>query len=317
MTQVDGIKKFFGKFSRKNRLPAMPAALGSRSQKWSIQQLRNYTFFYQAIVIVMCAYFVADFFAVALLPFIPEAKAPKPMLSYHPPKNIAQYNPIFMRNLFNEKGLIPETDEFSDDSPPIKTTLPLNLLGVIVLKDELKSVASVEDRGANQVSAVRVNDYITPEALVQKIETSKVIFFNRTSGRREFIDLPQENSPALTRRTSAGPGIQKTNDSHFNIDRTEVDKTLTNINQVLTEARCVPNIEGGRPAGYRCFQIVPGSIYDKLGLKNDDVICGINGEAINDPGKAFEVFSALKNMNSIELCINRGGQISNVTYDIH
>jgi general secretion pathway protein C len=189
------------------------------------------------------------------------------------------------------------------------------------VKDELKSVASVEDKGSNAVVAVRVNDQINPDALVQKIETTKVIFFNRGTGRREFIDLPMDTITLSTRSSggrgaTVGGGIQKVGETHFVIDRGEVDKALANINEILTQARCVPNFENGKPSGYRCFQIVPGSIYDKLGLQDNDVICGLNGQAVNDPGRAFEIFNNLRTLNQIEICINRNGQTLNYVHDI-
>ena len=68
--------------------------------------------------------------------------------------------------------------------------------------------------------------------------------------------------------------------------------------------------------GFRCFQIVPGSIYDRLGLKNNDVVCGINGEKIDNPGKAFELFNTLQTQKHFELCVRRGGRETTMVYDI-
>jgi general secretion pathway protein C len=97
-----------------------------------------------------------------------------------------------------------------------------------------------------------------------------------------------------------------------------VDKALSDINNILTQARAVPNFENGVASGYKLFQIVPGSIYDKLGLQNGDVITGLNGEPINDPGKAFEMMSQLKTSNHLELQVRKEGKpASTYTYDIH
>ncbi len=277
-------------------------------------------FIYNSLAIIACCYFVADFLSSATAPFIPELNSPKAPLSMQQQKNISQYNQILSRNLFNEKGLIPETDDSGGfDGPPVKSSLPLNLMGVIVVQDELKSVASVEDKGSNQVIAVRVNELITPDAVVQKIESNKVIFVNKATGRREYIDLPKDAIAPTVRSASsgksAGSGIQKSSETSFVIEHSEVDKTLANLNEVLTQARCVPNFENGRPSGYRCFQIVANSIYDKLGMKDGDVICGINGQALNDPGKAFEVFGQLRTMSNADLCLKRGEQVLNMHYD--
>jgi general secretion pathway protein C len=287
---------------------------------WS--QLAKSHVLQNSVMIIVCAYFVADFVATAIRPLIPEAKAPRSFAySAKKSKQITDYDLILSRNLFNEKGLIPDTDEMNSGfGPPVKTSLPLNLTGLIMVRDELKSVASVEDKGANQVVAVRVNDLINTEAMVQKIEASRLIFFNKRTSRREYIELPQEQILASIRKKSgatAGNGIIKESDNRFTIERQAVDKALQNLPEVLTQARCVPNLENGKPDGYRCFQIVPGSIYEQLGLKENDVICGLNGEPLTDPSKAFAIFEQLKNksMSSLDICIKRNGRITNSSYD--
>ena len=62
--------------------------------------------------------------------------------------------------------------------------------------------------------------------------------------------------------------------------------------------------------------IKKGSIYDKLGLRNGDVLCGINGEPISDPGKAFSLMSELKTASHVDLCVKRGGKTNNYAYEI-
>lgn len=318
------------------RIPAIPAQglsagkIGGFSlDNFSLSQVNweklfRKTAIYNSIAIVICAYFVADFISAGISPWLPAPEAPRPrIVTLRDRKDISRYNEIFARNLFNERGLIPDNDDNGAgmDGPPVRTSLPLNLLGVIVVGDELKSVASVEDKGSNLVLAVRVNEPITSNTMVQKIEKERVIFINRQTERREFIELPKDVIAPSVKASpkSGGGGIVNAGNGRFAIDRKEVDSTLADLNNVVTQARCVPNFEGGRPAGYRCFQIVPGSIYDKLGMKDNDVIMGINGQPMNDPGQAFAMLAALKNKETrtFEISINRGGQILNLNYDIN
>ena len=281
------------------------------------------SFLYNSLALIACAYFVADFTVRAISPFLPAGEPPRPRQNIKKDQNrLAAYDPIYTRNLFNEKGLIPNADDMKVgyEGPPVRTSLPINLLGVIVVQDNLKSVASVEDKGLNQVKAVKVNDAIVANTQVQLIEANRVVFINRNTERREFVELPQDAASNLRKapsKGSAGAGIVNSGNNRFLLDRAEVDKTLGNLNEILTQARCVPNFEAGRPDGYKCFQIVPGSIYEKLGMKNDDVICGINGEPINDPTKAFGFLTELKSAPSIQICIKRNGQVMNFNYDIH
>ncbi|MCO5141533.1 MAG: hypothetical protein M9962_00415 [Oligoflexia bacterium] len=286
-------------------------------------KLYRKSFLYNCIASAICGYFVADFLVLALSPWYPIADPPRPRMSTtQERKTLSKYEIIFARNLFNEKGLIPNADEGQGyDGPPVKTSLPLNLLGVIVVSDPTKSVASIDDKSSNQVLALRINERIgRNNATVQQIESDRVIFFNESSQRREYVELPKDMI-TTTRRSAPtkGGGIVSSGGNRFLIDRKEVDATLANLNEVLTQARCVPHMENGQADGYECFQIVPGSIYDKLGMKDGDVICGINGQPVNDPARAFSLLTELKNSNTrnIELCIKRNKQVMNMSYEIN
>lgn len=314
---------------RPRGLMAMPGTMATvRSGQLKLpvidwEKIYRKSFLYNSLALVVIAYFISDFLVVALSPYFPVAAPPRPRFSQSgEDRTIHRYDPILARNLFNERGLIPNADVGdSIDGPPVKTNLPLTLLGVIVIADPTKSVASVDDKGTNQVWAVRAGEMLGSNVQVEAIEPDRMIFLNKAERRREFVELPKDMI-VLSRKASpakpAAGGIQREG-NRFNIDRKEVDKVMENFNEVVTQARCVPNFEAGRPAGYRCFQIEPGSIYEKLGMKENDVICGINGQPVNDPASAFNMLTTIKSASTrnIELCINRNGQVMNMQYDIN
>jgi len=68
--------------------------------------------------------------------------------------------------------------------------------------------------------------------------------------------------------------------------------------------------------GFRLMQIQPGSFYEKIGLKLNDVITSVNGEKITDAAKALSVLQELKHMNSLDLGTMRDGKEVNLNYDI-
>ena len=87
------------------------------------------------------------------------------------------------------------------------------------------------------------------------------------------------------------------------------------MNEVLTDARCVPETLNGQVDGYRCFSIVPGSIYEKIGLQDNDVIYGIDGEKMDDPAKLFGGLANLKGSTSdVSVAIRRDGKDMNLVF---
>jgi general secretion pathway protein C len=294
-------------------------------------QRQEMGFYGKALTIGLCAFFLADVTALLLGRFVPEPPAARPVYSsgsVRRPHMIEDYSIIFTRNLFNSRGLIPGEEAAPDNAnpdqggAPVRTTLPLNLVGTLIMQDENRSIATIEDKTATMVYPVRVGDEIPSKARILKIETRKVTFVNTSNGRREFVDLPEDDIKIGNPRVTVGggggkgPGIEQVAPNQYNINRAEVDKTLSDLNNVLTQARAVPNFENGVPNGYKLFQIVPGSIYDKLGLKNGDVIAGLNGQAINDPGQAFQMLSELKTANHLELQVKKDGKLQTNSYDI-
>lgn len=281
------------------------------------------------ITILVCAFFFADPAALLISRWIPDpppVRLPRGGAQQKRARSINDYSMIFTRNLFNSRGIIPgeETGVPSTDQggAPVPTALPFNLIGTLILRNELRSIATIEDKSASQVYPVRIDDEIPSKAKIIKIEPRRVIFVNIASGRREFIELPEEagTAPRIALGTSRGPslgvaGIEQTAPNQFSISRQEVDKALSNMNNILTQARCVPHFDNGIPAGYKCYQIVPGSIYDKLGIKNGDVITGFDGQAISDPSKAFEALAGIKDRSHLDLQIKRDGKPLTFSYD--
>lgn len=298
--------------------------------EWASQafQKEAVSFYGKGATILLCAYFLADITSLLVEKYIPDppiARAVTAGGSQRTQKSVDAYEVIASRNLFDSsgKGLGDDQAPPTEDlGPPQKTGLPLSLIGTLILRDELKSIATIEDKSSGSVVyPVRMDDEIPSKARIVKIEPRRVIFINTSNNRREYVELPedlfaQKNPVGVKAAPSVKTGIEQSSPTHFNLDRKFVDKTLQDLSKVLTEARAVPNFENGQPAGYKLFQIVPGSIFDALGLKNGDTIAGLNGAPINDPGKAFEMLGELKTAKNLELQIKRDGKTQNFNYDI-
>ncbi|OFZ79336.1 MAG: hypothetical protein A2583_00885 [Bdellovibrionales bacterium RIFOXYD1_FULL_53_11] len=292
-------------------------------------QKQGASFYGKLATAALCTFFLADLTAMVVGRFLPEpppARQIRSKFSDTRARSLDDYSKIFARNLFSSNRAMPgdgtagATQLVDLAGEPVKTALPLNLIGTLILRNELRSIATIEDTSARMVYPVRINDEIPAKARILKITSERVVFVNIGSGQREYIELPQNLSsvnPRISLGTAPrGPGIEKLSPTQYNISRTEVDKTLGDLNNVLTQARCVPNFENGMAAGYKCFQIVPGSIYDKLGMKNGDVVSAINGQPMSDPGKALEQLGALKESSHFELTVKRDGRTQTLVYDI-
>lgn len=293
----------------------------------ALTRKKGFPIYGRIATIMVCAYFLSDLTALLLEKFIPEPPLVRNTENNASPmsrRGIEEYSIIFNRNLFNSRGLIPGEEiqpDASPDAPAVRTSLPITLLGTMILQDARMSLATLEDKSVSLVFPVRVGDEIPGKMRILEVSVRKVIFTNLQSGRKEFIDIPEDAATQnVSVRAATTPGqqakVQPTGGNRFLVSRSEIDSNLANLSRILTQARAVPNFENGIPMGYKLFQIVPGSIYDQLGLKNGDIIAGLNGEPVNDPGKAFEMLNELKTTNHLELNVRRDGREQTMIYDI-
>ncbi len=275
--------------------------------------------------VLVTTYFLADLAAMGVEFLMPQAKEDAKRKTedvYRGGRPTqADYDVITRRNLFSSKGLIPEENAAEEGPPegtPMKTTLPFELLGTIILENELQSLATIEDKTANTVYAVRVNEEIPAMAKITKIEAKRVTFINLRNNRNEFVEIPEDpTAPAISFTAgNAGP-VKAISDTRFSIPRSEIEKTMQNLNAVLSQALARPVTENGQPAGFRLSQIVRGSIYEQLGLKDGDILRGFDGQPITDPMAAWEKLGDLKSLNQLELNVKRDGKDMTFTYDIY
>lgn len=305
------------------------ASFAEKSTEWLKRQ--DAGLWGRLFTVMASTYFLADLSVLLIetnIPDPPRAKAIRRGRGSHRARTVLEYNQIFSRNLFNSKGLIPgegktEKPKVQLDGPAVKTTLPVDLVGTVIFRDPVRSLGTISHKTDQHVYPVRQGDEIPGLLRVTAVENRRVIFINLKNNRKEFAALPEDGtfSPvAVSNRGGSAPsdeGIAKVSDTQFNISRNEVDGAMKDLNKILTQARAVPNFENGVPAGYKLFQIKKDSIFDKLGLRNGDVIRGVNGDEINDPGKAFELLGELKNSNHVEIQIKRNGRVQTMTYDVN
>jgi general secretion pathway protein C len=111
-------------------------------------------------------------------------------------------------------------------------------------------------------------------------------------------------------------GIQKIDETNFNIDRMVVDKIIENQAELMKTARIVPEQENGKVIGIRLLNIRPDTLLGKLGMQQGDMLKTINGFDMTSPEKALEAYAKLRTAPSIQVGVIRGGKPTNLEYNI-
>ena len=154
-----------------------------------------------------------------------------------------------------------------------------------------------------------------PKPVVVKNEDSNELEVensdNQTVAAKESDNQTSQNAEIVIEELATPPDDQRI----FRFKRAYVNQQLANLNALLNDARVIPIEQDGKP--WFIFDFVrEGSIYEKLGLKNKDVIVQINGFTVDSLPKALKLFEALQLEEKITLRIKREGQLTDFQYFI-
>ena len=78
----------------------------------------------------------------------------------------------------------------------------------------------------------------------------------------------------------------------------------------------MPYFRDGKPAGLRLFAVKTGSLYEKLGLKNGDILKSINENSLSDLSQAMQLFERLKSERSIKITLERNSEDKEFNYEV-
>lgn len=218
------------------------------------------------------------------------------------------YNAISKRNLFNliTETTLPDTADKIDVLE--KTSLDIKLWGTIIGTDN-KNFAVIE-------SSRKQNLYHTGDTIqnaeIKVIYREKIVL--RVNGKDEILEMEKVSSS--DRKPSSQDIKQRASTTNINVKRSKIEAASQNINELMKQVNIRPYFEKGKPRGLMLSRIRPHSIFQELGLKNGDVITGVNGEPIDTVDNVLKLYKRLKTSNNAKLDIKRRGRNQSITYTI-
>lgn len=295
---------------------------------------------------------VSQLVASAWLPLDPEALAPPPSTRVAAAvRPRADPIPILRRNIFDHEGgpmdrdPEPEGTEETEaeptevevldpNAPPPACEGGMRLVGgfVRLTRPELSFAAitsrdgeallyqagmEIEDR---TVAAIR-HEWVALRASSGSL-CSLRMFDDEPNERppsRPIVRAPER--PPLTGRSAEGVEINanditRVSDRQFTINRSLVNRLLSNQAAMMRTARVIPHQEGGRTVGVKLYGIRRNSLLGRLGINNGDMLRTINGYDMTSPDSALEAYSRLRAADRITIQMVRRGSPVTLDYTI-
>ena len=218
------------------------------------------------------------------------------------------YKPIIKRNIFGSGEDVSreiQTEEIENLQP---TSLKLALLGT-VLGNRKNTFAVIEEMNKKKQALYRVGDSVQG-AIVKKILRGKVIL--RVKERDEILTI--EESAALKGRNKFHTSETTSEGATIMVSRSAVQESMKNVHTLLSQVRIRPFFRDGKADGLSVTNIKSGSFFAKLGIKNGDVVQGIDGSLIKSPEDVLEMYKKFKLGSQVALQIMRNNEQQIINY---
>ncbi len=279
------------------------------------------------LLIAGCAYFAArsvnDIIARRLIVIPP---APRAAAAARAPRELPRtaYDFVVERDIFN--SVKQQAAPPPQQPQTTAADLHIKLVGTSHLS-WTKPFAAFEDQNTHDQAIYRQGDQIPDAGELISVEKSKaVINHNGTQITLEMENdladagsstqaMPQP-APIAEAMPPMGRDVQRVGPNQFVVSRSSVNRNLQNMGQLFTQMRAIPNMEDGKTDGFRLSEVVPGSLFSQMGLRNGDVVSSIGGQDLNDPTQAIALLNSLRQASSLSITVMRHGRPVELNYQI-
>lgn len=184
---------------------------------------------------------------------------------------------------------------YKEDKPSMRNIENLKIIAIV---SGSKKVALISQSGeirnimiGNKIGDYKVKDIMRNYITLARGEEIKKLSFQFES-------------------TEASQNLTKSNNKVFT--KREIEKLTKDPAFLFQEIRLRPFIENGKTKGFAFEWIKPGSVFEKAGIKQGDILISINNMEIKSGEDAFKILQALRNEPNIRVSLLRDGEIIDI-----
>lgn len=189
------------------------------------------------------------------------------------------------------------------------------IMGSIIQKDANDNVALIKEE-TGSVRAVKKDHVIMDKYKVINVTSQYIELITREA--KHYLVYQDKFAGNFASKNNSGPNL--VNNDTFKeegFERTKDKIVMTamyrdklvqqDLAKVLMQATAEPYMENGNIAGFKMSQIDEGSIYQKSGLRDGDVVTAVNGTELNSVAGSIALLKSLKGVDNLEVEIKRDG----------
>jgi len=195
-----------------------------------------------------------------------------------------------------------------------QTRLNLKLQGIVASTEAGAARAIIEIQRQQRQYAPGDELSVSGTVAVAKILADRVVLDN--GGRYELLPLYDESAAAAVGSRASG-SVEPERPARRRLDKSG-DRELTEMaeayrRRLYANPRSLSDVvkisavrEDGRLLGYRVRAGRDRAQFERLGFRADDIVTGVNGIALTDPGKAMELYRVMRGADEASFNVLRG-----------
>ncbi len=226
------------------------------------------------------------------------------------------YNDAIVRRNIFDSAATPSETVANAGSQDCKESGSRLLATVVADLPEYSSALIGGSGKSGRALGYKVGDSVGSEGRIVAIEQKKVCLdAGGCICMGENARLAEAGPTAEAGAEDSG-GVTKLSDTKFLVDRSFLEKQLGNVETLASQIRASPKTEDGQIVGFRLSAIRKGSVFDKLGIKNGDVVHNVNGQALTSMETAMGVYGSLQNERGFNFEVTRRNQKMTIEYEV-
>lgn len=208
---------------------------------------------------------------------------------------------------------------------PLNVASKVSLIGIIMGIDGHER-AILEELSGRKQALYRVSQRVSDVGELAAIHKDRVLF--REGAQEEWLELAIAKQAASAGRfplpeqpvrpaSPALPAALLPPSGRRAIDRAQLAQLVSTPQAYMNEARFQPHFSGnGQIDGFRVDGIRQVGVLEKAGLQNEDVLAGVNGVEIRDPGRLWDIFKQMQHERTVRLNVVRQSQPMTLVVEI-
>ncbi len=239
---------------------------------------------------------------------VSEVKAPAAASAVREPENA--YRVIPERNLFGTTT--QAVVQARTPQPQQDATLPFDVKGTVAGEGKY-GFAIIEEKATRKQRLVKVGDDVYGAKVIRiKRNAVDILVAGRESTLRIVETKEAPILPPLQKGTASGgppppPGT-------IVVPRSEIQTAMEDMGSLLSQAQARPYFNAGVPDGFIIHNIRSGSLYQRMGIANGDIIQEVNNRKIQTADDVMGLLSTVKSATALSLGIKRQGKSETLSY---